>query len=281
MEVTRARAEAAEKTGIALSDATPADRTADDFAPGGARRAGRETALPNRVGKAGRTASAARLAGELVMAGNRVALRNADLRGAALDWAQRRLYWGLKRTYGVFGTASNALHLKTSRSDAQAVRPPQPPEMPAPMRVSLAYVAHRVNVWLRFGQPEHEIVLDRWRRVAVLAPGAVCCRVKWIGNEHGTALWQLMVLQAPMPFDAMQRVAGVTPGARILLRVDGETRVKAVLETIDVIESMGVDPRTVAATYWRIVGNRLAARQLPPDYSAERHAAHLARWKLQ
>lgn len=50
------------------------------------------------------------------------------------------------------------------------------------MRVSLAFVEHRVNVWLRFGQPVREIVLDRWRNVAVIAPRTVCCRVKWIGN---------------------------------------------------------------------------------------------------
>lgn len=163
---------------------------------------------------------------------------------------------------------------------AHAVLQPQQPEGPAPMRVSLAFVAHRVNVSLRFGQPVQKAVLDRWRRVAVFAPGAVCCRVKWIGNDHGTALWQLMVLQAPVPFEAMQRVAGVTPGARILLRVDGEPQVKAVLETIDAIEAMRVDPCAVAVTYWRIAGNRLAARQLPPASSLERHAAHLARRKL-
>lgn len=163
---------------------------------------------------------------------------------------------------------------------AQAVLQPQQPEMPAPMRVSLGLVAHRVNVW-RFGRPIHEIVLDRWRRAAVFAPGTVCCRVKWIENDHGTALWQLMVLQASMPFEAMQRVAGVTPGGRILLRADGELQVKAVLETIDVIEAIGVDPCAVAATYWRIAGNRLAARQSPPNYSTMRHAAHLARRKLQ
>ena len=201
------------------------------------------------MGRAGKTALAAHLAGELVMAGNRVVLPAADLRGAALDWTQRRLHCGLKRSYDILGMASNALHLKALRNDAPAVRPSQPPEMPAPMRVSLAFVAHRVNVWLRFGQPLHETALDRWRRVAVFAPGAVCCRVKWIGNDHGTALWQLMVLQAPMPFDA--------------------------------IEARGVDPGAVVVTYWRIVGTRLAARQLPPHYSLERHVAHLARRKLQ
>nr|WP_260685016.1 DUF2840 domain-containing protein [Variovorax sp. KBS0712] len=149
------------------------------------------------------------------------------------------------------------------------------------MRVSLAFVEHRVNVWLRFGQPVRETTLDRWRRVATFAPGAVCCRVKWIGNDYGTALWQLMVLQAPMPFDGAQRIAGVAPSARILLRADGEPQVKAVLEVIDAIQALGIDPAAAAVTYWRTVGNRLAARQPPPGYTTERHAAHLARAVLR
>jgi hypothetical protein len=144
------------------------------------------------------------------------------------------------------------------------------------MRVSLAFVEHRVNLWLRFGRPVRETVVDRWRRVATFEPNAVCCRVKWIGNDYGTALWQLMVLEAPMPFDGAQRIAGVAPGARILLRADGEQQVKAVLYVIDAIEALGIDPAVVAVTYWRMVGNRLAARQPPPDYTTERHAAHLA-----
>uniref|UniRef100_C5CWH2 DUF2840 domain-containing protein n=1 Tax=Variovorax paradoxus (strain S110) TaxID=543728 RepID=C5CWH2_VARPS len=150
-----------------------------------------------------------------------------------------------------------------------------------PMRVSLAFVEHRVNVWLRFGRPARETILDRWRRVAIFESGAVCCRVKWIGNDYGTALWHLMVLQAPMPPDGAQRVAGVQPGARILLRADGESQVKAVLAAVDAIEALGIDPCAVAVTYWRTVGNRLAARQPLPAYTAERHAAHLARGALR
>jgi hypothetical protein len=155
------------------------------------------------------------------------------------------------------------------------------PPRPAPMRVSLAFVEHRVNVWLRFGQPVRETVLDRWRRVAIFEPSAVCCRVKWIGNEHGTVLWQLMVLQAPVSFDSAQLIAGVSPGARILLRADGVRQVKAVLEVIDAIEALGIDPAAVAVTYWRTVSNRLAARQPLPDYTAQRHDAHLARGALR
>lgn len=158
-----------------------------------------------------------------------------------------------------------------------AVLPPRP----VPMRVSLAFVEHRVNVWLRFGLPVRETVLDRWRRVATFEPNAICCRVKWIGNDYGTALWQLMVLQAPLPLDGAQRIAGVVPGARILLRADGEQQVKAVLEVIDAIEALDIKPAAVAATYWHTVGNRLAARQPLPDYTSERHAAHLVRGALR
>lgn len=155
------------------------------------------------------------------------------------------------------------------------------PQRSTGMRVSLAFVEHRVNIWLRFGQPTVELVLDRWRRVAMFTPRKVCCRVRWIGNDYGTALWQLMVLQAPTPFEDAQRLAGVLPGAHILLRADGEAQVKAVLAATDAIEALGIDPCAVAATYWRTVGNRLAARQVLPVYTAERHAALLAREVLQ
>lgn len=163
----------------------------------------------------------------------------------------------------------------------QTVKPQQPTPVPTQMRVSLAFVEQRVNVWLRFGQPVREIVLDRWRRVAVFESGAVCCRVKWLANDYGTALWQLMMFQAPVSGDGIQRIAGVAPGARILLRANGEQQVKAVLAAIDAIEQLGIDPCAVSETYWRTVGNRLAAHQPVPEYSPERHAAHIARGALQ
>lgn len=155
------------------------------------------------------------------------------------------------------------------------------PERPTHMRVSLAFVDQQVNLWLRFGRPVREIVLDRWRRVALFAPGTVCCRVKWIAHAYGTAVWRLMVLQAGLPFDGIQRIAGVVPGACILLRAEGERKVKAVLAVIDDIEQSSIDPCAVAVTYWRTVGNRLAARQPLPEYTPERHAAHIARGALR
>lgn len=175
----------------------------------------------------------------------------------------------------------------TATTDPLASLAPHPslqamvPQRPTRMRVSLAFVKDRVNVWLRFGQPTTEIVLDRWRRVAMFTPGAICCRVKWIGNDYGTALWQLMVLQAPTPFEDAQRIAGVLPGARILLRASGEGQVKEVFAAIDAIEALGINPCAAAASYWRTLGNRLAARQPLPAYTVERHVAHLARKVLE
>ena len=78
-------------------------------------------------------------------------------------------------------------------------------------RVSLAYVERRINLYLRFGQPLRELRLDRWRRCASFAPGAVFCRVRWESNDYGTTRWQLMVLQACTPGERMERIAGIRP----------------------------------------------------------------------
>jgi len=148
-------------------------------------------------------------------------------------------------------------------------------------RVSLAYVEHRINLYLRFGHPSRTIELDRWRRVAVFLPATIFCRIRWESNDYGTIRWQLMVLQAGTGLDTLQRIPGITPGARILLHAEGEGKVKAVLQRIDAIEASGIDPVDVSTPYWCTLGNRIAARLALPDYTLERHAAWLAGRALQ
>ena len=143
-------------------------------------------------------------------------------------------------------------------------------------RVSLAYVERRIDVYLRFGEPVHTVRLDRWRRIAVFTPGAVFCRIRWQANDYGTVRWQLMVMQACTPHDAVQRIAGVLPGARLLLNADTEHTVRAVLAQIDAIEALGISPSAASPAYWRTVGNRFTARLPLPAYTAARHAAWLA-----
>ena len=143
-------------------------------------------------------------------------------------------------------------------------------------RVALAYIDQRFDLYLRFGDPARIIRFDRWRRCAVFTPNAVLCRIRWQANDYGTIRWQLMVMQACMPMDGAQRIAGVQPGARLLLHAEGEQSVRAVLARIDAIEALGITPVGVSPAYWRTLANRLAAHLPLPEYTAERHAAWLA-----
>ena len=155
-----------------------------------------------------------------------------------------------------------------------ATLPDQADNLPL-TQVSLAYIESRFKLYLRFGEPERVIRFDRWRRVAVFLPGAIFCRIRWQANDYGTVRWQLMVMQAGPPLDAMQRIPGVWPGARLLLCAEGDKAVRAVLECIDAIEALGIAPDSASPAYWRTLGNRLTARLPLPDYTAERHTAWL------
>lgn len=141
--------------------------------------------------------------------------------------------------------------------------------------VSLAYVTHRLNLYLRFGEPVYLVQRDRWRRVAAFRPASIFCRIRWEANDYGTVRWQLMVMQACTSLDAAQRIPGVRPGARLLLHAEGERAVRLVLPLIDAVEGQGFAPADVSPSYWRVLSNRLAAHALLPVYTAERHAAWL------
>lgn len=142
-------------------------------------------------------------------------------------------------------------------------------------RVSLAYLEDRFKLYLRFGEPAYTHRLDRWRRCAMFLPNAVLCRIRWQANDYGTIRWQLMVMQACARLHGAQRIAGVQPGARLLLHTEGEKAVRDVLARIDAIESPGIMPATVSPAFWRTLSNRLAARMPLLDYTVERHAAWL------
>jgi len=148
-------------------------------------------------------------------------------------------------------------------------------------RVALAFVAGRIDLHLRFGLPLRTLPLDRWRRIAVFTPGAVFCRIRWEANEHGTTLRQLLVLHACGVREHMERIAGIQPGARILLRAEGDRNVPGILQCIAAIDALGIDPATCSPAYWRILHNRLAARLPLPAYTAERHAAWMAGAELR
>jgi hypothetical protein len=148
-----------------------------------------------------------------------------------------------------------------------------PPPLPSPAllagqagfasltRVSLVTLTGRLHLTLRFGEPARIVRLDRWRRVAVFLPGAVFGRIRWQANAFGAARWQLLVMQAGPLLDDVRRIPGVHPGARLLVRAEGEVAVRVMLAQLDAIERRGGALPAVPPAYWRVLGDRLASRQ--------------------
>lgn len=147
----------------------------------------------------------------------------------------------------------------------------------ASTRVTLLFLQDRVNVWLRFGNPLHEVRCNRARRIVAFAPGALFARIHWEANAWGTTLWHLAVLQAGSSGDSLPTLPGVDPSAHVLLEVRTGYRVQQVLHLIDGIEARGIAGDTVAPSYWRVLHNRLSAGLPAPLYTEARHAAWLRR----
>ena len=144
-------------------------------------------------------------------------------------------------------------------------------------RVALLLIPDRINVYLRFGHPGREQIIDAQRRIAEFGAKAIFCRIRWEANEHGTTLWQLSVLQTSSQREKLRPIAGVTPGAIMLLHVEGAPKVQRVFRLIDAIEAQSIDPADVAPSYWQTVHNRVAARVDVGPYTRDRHDAHLMR----
>ena len=146
--------------------------------------------------------------------------------------------------------------------------------------VELTFIKDRVERWIRFGHVARERRIDRHRRIMSFAPGSVFAFVRWASNDYGTIESRIDVLQAVPRSQACTTVPFVTPGAVILLRLHGWPKVEQVLQAIDAVEQAGVDPADACPDHWRHVMNRIAARERPRRYTAQRHRAWLLRKHL-
>jgi hypothetical protein len=142
-------------------------------------------------------------------------------------------------------------------------------------QVELVWIEKQIEHWIRFGREVREQVLDRRRRILFFPPGAAFALVRWAANEHGTVLSRLDILRAVAPGEPCQTIPTVMPGGDILLRVDGWPKVERMLQRIDAIEAIGIDPVEVAPDHWRHVHNRLTAGETPRAYTMQRHRAFL------
>ena len=143
--------------------------------------------------------------------------------------------------------------------------------------VQLVWYEGKIEQWIRFGHEVAEEILERRRRILSFTPGSVFAYVRWASNSYGTVVSRIDILRAVASGEPYSTVPYVEPGAEIYLRLAGWPKVERVLQAIDAVEQLGVDPAGACPDHWRHVQNRLSAGETPRAYTPERHRAWLLR----
>lgn len=143
--------------------------------------------------------------------------------------------------------------------------------------VELLWLEKRIENRIRFGHSVEERILDRRRRVLSFAPGSIFAFVRWTSNDFGTAISRIDILRAVAPGQRCSTVPYVKPGGDILLRLSGWPKVERVLQLIDAVEALDIDPADAAPDYWHHVHNRMSVNEKPRPYTKVRHQAWLQR----
>lgn len=146
--------------------------------------------------------------------------------------------------------------------------------------VELVWLEKRIENWIRFGHPAQEQILDRRRRILSFVPGSLFAFVRWMSNDYGTVVSRIDIVRAVAPGQPCATVPYVRPGGDILLRLASWPKVERVLQIVDAIESLGIDPADAAPDYWQHVHNRLSVSETPRAYTRSRHQAWLHRRRI-
>jgi hypothetical protein len=146
--------------------------------------------------------------------------------------------------------------------------------------VELLWLEKRIENWIRFGHAAEEQILDRRRRILSFTPGSVFAFVRWTSNDFGTVISRIDIIRAVAPGQPCASVPYVRPGGDILLRLAGWPTVERVLQRIDIVEALGIDPVDAAPDYWQHLHNRLSVNEAPRPYTRSRHQAWLHRRRI-
>ena len=146
--------------------------------------------------------------------------------------------------------------------------------------VDLIWIEKRLQRWIRFGSVASEQIIDRHRGIVAFAPGGVFAFVRWASNDFGTVVSRIDILRAVRPGEPCSTVGFVRPGGESLLRIYGWPKVERVLQIVDAVEALGIDPADAAPDYWHHVHNRLSVNEVPRIYTLGRHQAWLHRRRI-
>jgi len=143
--------------------------------------------------------------------------------------------------------------------------------------VELTFVEKKIEHWIRFGTITEDKRIDRRSRRVSFKPDSLFAFVRWAANDFGTVISRIDIVRAVSPGEPYQTLPFVRPGGEILLRIDGWPKVEQVLQAIDAIEALEIDPCDVAQDHWRHIHNRLTASLPPRPYTREQHDAWIKR----
>ena len=146
--------------------------------------------------------------------------------------------------------------------------------------VELLWLEKRIENRIRFGHPKSEKIIDQHRRIVSFEPGSIFAFVRWTSNDFGTVLSRIDILRAAIPGRRYSTVPWIAPGGESLLRLSGWPKVERVLQLIDAVEALAIDPVEAAPDYWHHVHNRLSVNEMPRPYTRSRHQAWLHRRKV-
>ncbi len=147
--------------------------------------------------------------------------------------------------------------------------------------VELLWLEGRIERWIRFGRPVGDTIIDRRRRVVSFAPNTVFAFVRWASNDYGTAVSRMDIVRAVSSGEPQSTIPYVRPGGEILLRLHSWPKVQRVIEVIDAIEALEIEPADAAPDYWRHLHNRMSAGEESRTYTRERHRAWLLRCEVE
>ncbi|ODT76893.1 MAG: glycosidase [Pelagibacterium sp. SCN 64-44] len=146
--------------------------------------------------------------------------------------------------------------------------------------IELTWREGKTEHWLRFGNPADEQRIDRFRRIVSFEAGSIFAFVRWAANDYGTVLSRIDIGRTVAQGEAYQTLPFVRRGAELLLSISGWPKVEKVLQAIDAVDALGIDPSEAAPEHWRHVHNRLTVGQVPRPYDPAQHRAWLLRRRI-
>lgn len=146
--------------------------------------------------------------------------------------------------------------------------------------VELIWRAKQIEQRIRFGHPAATVRIDRERRRVRFSAGSIFAVLRWTGNSYGTTTSRIDILRAVSSGEPFTSVPQVDPGAEILLSISTWPKVESVLQAIEAVEALDIDPVDAAPDHWRHIHNRISVGDTPRRYTRGRHQAWLKRRRI-